>query len=510
MLLNISGTAPLLDSMSCPHANANRTTLLDLAVQAGEGRFDASGAFVATTGEHTGRSPKDRFIVQDSVSQNTVDWGGFNQPISQDHFAALKAHAIAHASGRDMHRQDLYVSAQESARLNVTVYTEQAWHAAFARTMLRRPESIEGYAADWTILQVPSCDAAPDLHGTRTGTFIVVSFEERMVLIGGTYYAGEIKKSAFGLLNFDLPGKGMMPMHCSANKGADGSTALFFGLSGTGKTTLSADKDRALIGDDEHGWNDAGIFNFEGGCYAKAIDLTAEKEPEIYAASQRPGAILENVVLDADGKPDFTDVSLTENTRAAYPLQHIEGFDRTSAGGHPDNVIFLALDAYGVLPPVSKLTPEQAAYHFLSGYTAKVAGTEKGLSKEPQATFSACYGAPFMPRAPQVYADLLKAKLAKHGTAVWLINTGWVGGAYGTGERISLTHSRAIVRAILNGSLAKGDFETDSAFGLSVPTACDGVPSALLMPRENWADSNAYDSTAAELLALFADNAKTF
>ena len=506
MLLTILDQPVTLDMLSIFHANANRMALLELAVAAGEGRWDASGAFVATTGEHTGRSPKDRFIVQDATSRETVDWGGFNQPLSEAHFAKLKDHALAHAAEKDLYVQDLYVSAEASARLNVRVYTERAWHAAFARTLLRRPKSLEGYKADWTFLHLPSCEAIPELHGTRSGTFIVVSFQEQLVMIGGTHYAGEIKKSAFGLLNYDLPGKGMMPMHCSANKGADGSTALFFGLSGTGKTTLSADKDRALIGDDEHGWNDAGIFNFEGGCYAKAIDLSAEKEPEIYAASQRPGAILENVVLDAKGKPDFSDISLTENTRCAYPLDHIEGFEPSSAGGPPTHLIFLTLDAYGVLPPVSKLTPEQAAYHFLSGYTAKVAGTEKGLGKEPQATFSTCYGAPFMPRRPQVYADLLKDKLAKHATPVWLINTGWIGGAYGMGQRISLTYSRAI----LDSSLAAQEFVTEAAFGLAVPTACKGVPSGLLMPRKNWPDSNAYDLTAAKLNTQFRENAKSF
>ena len=503
---------PLLTGIETASFNAAREDLLSLAISAGEGVQAATGAFVATTGEHTGRSPNDRFIVEDSLSKNTVDWGKVNRPLSQAHFDKLKAHVAAHLEGRKVHAQQLNVGADPATSLNIQVVCEQAWHTAFARTMLRRPsaDQLESYAPDWTLIQVPSLSADPEIHGTRTGTFIVVSFAERLVLIGGTSYAGEIKKSAFSLLNFDLPAKGIMPMHCSANVGADGDAALFFGLSGTGKTTLSADEGRALIGDDEHGWGDDGIFNFEGGCYAKAIDLTAEKEPEIFAASSRPGAILENVILDANVNPDFTDTSLTENTRCAYPLPHIPGHVVSGTAAHPSNVIFLALDAFGVLPPVAKLTAEQAEFHFLNGYTAKVAGTEKGLGAQPEATFSACYGAPFMPRAPQEYANLLGTKLENSGANVWLINTGWVGGAYGVGNRISLTHTRALIRAILSGNLQAQEFWTEPAFGLAIPKACDGVPSALMNPRENWADSNAYDLAAADLRGRMAENFQRF
>lgn len=486
-------------------SNLSRADLLSEAVSAGEGVLSADGAFCATTGAYTGRSPKDRFVVRDGETESTIDWGAVNQPMSPAHFATLKARVQDHIEGKTLHAQDLQVGADPASEIKVRVVCEQAWHAAFARTLLRRPSEaeLESYSADWTIIQCPSLESIPAEDGTNSSTFIALSFSEKLILIGGTAYAGEIKKSAFALLNYTLPAQGVMPMHCSANAGGDGDTALFFGLSGTGKTTLSADKGRALIGDDEHGWNDSGIFNFEGGCYAKAIDLTAEREPEIYAASNREGAILENVVLDSQGRPDFTDTSLTENTRCAYPLHHIEGVKKDSMGSHPRHVIFLALDAFGVLPPLSRLTPDQAVEHFLLGYTSKVAGTERGLGKGPQATFSACYGAPFMPRNPEVYGNLLRTKLEQHGASVWLVNTGWVGGAYGVGNRISLTHTRALIRSVLADQLDPATFVQDSVFGLAIPTACSGVPEDLLNPQKNWSDSNAYLEAAQALKAQF-------
>ncbi len=488
-------------------SNLSRDDLLTAAVAAGEGRLSADGAFCATTGAFTGRSPKDRFVVRDAETESTIDWGAVNQPMSPAHFANLKARVASHIAGKTLHAQDLQVGADPASEIKVRVVCEQAWHAAFARTLLRRPSAaqLEGYSADWTIIQCPSLESLPSEDGTNSTTFIALSFTDKLILIGGTAYAGEIKKSAFALLNYALPASGVMPMHCSANAGDQGDTALFFGLSGTGKTTLSADKGRALIGDDEHGWNESGIFNFEGGCYAKAIDLTAEREPEIFAASNRPGAILENVVLDEDNHPDFSDTSLTENTRCAYPLHHIDGVKEDSMGGHPNHVIFLTLDAFGVLPPLSSLTPDQAVEHFLLGYTSKVAGTERGLGKGPQATFSACYGAPFMPRNPEVYGNLLRTKLEQHGSKVWLVNTGWVGGAYGVGNRISLTHTRALIRSVLADQLDPADFVQDSVFGLAIPASCPGVPADILNPQKNWSDSNAYLHAAEALKQQFEE-----
>ena len=486
-------------------ANLSRKVLLDLAVKAGEGVFASSGAFCARTGVHTGRSPQDRFIVRDAKTTSLVNWGAANQALSPEHFARLKARVARHMAGRAFYRQDLFVGANDDHRVGLRVVCEQAWHAAFARTLLQRPtrQELETFQADWTLIQCPSLDSVPQEDGTRTGTFVVLNFSERLILIGGTAYAGEIKKSAFSLLNFILPGDGVLPMHCSANVGPAGDTALFFGLSGTGKTTLSADSDRRLIGDDEHGWGETGIFNFEGGCYAKAINLSAEQEPEIYAATSRPGAILENVVLDATGTPDYGDTSLTENTRCAYPLRHMGQRVESGMGSHPRHILFLTLDAFGVLPPLAALSPDQAVEHFLIGYTSKVAGTEKGLGKEPEATFSTCYGAPFMPRAPQAYADLLRSKLTQHGTQVWLVNTGWIGGGYGIGRRISLTHTRALIRAVLANALNRQEFETESVFGLSIPRACPDVPASILHPKKNWSNSTAYDQAATALRDQF-------
>ena len=474
--------------------------------------MSADGAFVAETGAFTGRSPKDRFIVRDDMTATSVNWGKVNQPLSPESFAALKARLAAHIDGKTLHAQDLCIGADPTSRLRLRVVTEQAWHAAFARTLLLRPKAQElaSYQADWTLVQCPSLDSVPGEDGTQSATFVVLNFTERLILIGGTAYAGEIKKSGFSLLNHLLPPEGTLPMHCSANVGEDGEAALFFGLSGTGKTTLSADGNRPLIGDDEHGWNDRGIFNFEGGCYAKAINLSAEREPEIFAASAKQGAILENVILDAHNKPDFDDTRLTENTRCAYPLHHMDQVVESGRGPHPKNIFFLTLDAFGVLPPLAKLTHDQAVEHFLMGYTAKVAGTERGLAAQPEATFSTCYGAPFMPRAPQTYAKLLREKLAAHGTKVWLVNTGWIGGKYGEGRRISLTHTRALIRAVMAGTLDSLPFTKESVFGLAIPTACPGVPTELLNPVKNWSDSKAYDKTAQALRLQFVAQLKTF
>ena len=487
--------------------NQTRQSLLDTAVARNEGVWEASGAFSATTGTFTGRSPKDRFIVRCPVTQDCVDWGQVNQPLSQMHFQALKSRVERHIADKTLYGQDLYVGADPAHRTTIRVVCEQAWHAAFARTLLRRPtkEELEGFVPDWTLIQCPSLESIPGEDGTRSGTFIVMNFSERLILIGGTAYAGEIKKSAFALMNFLLPARDVMPMHCSANQGAQGDVALFFGLSGTGKTTLSADQGRALIGDDEHGWGHEGVFNFEGGCYAKAINLSPEQEPHIFAASTQRGAILENVILGPDGQADFTDTSLTENTRCAYPLHHIPGLVASGQAGQPQNLVFLTLDAFGVLPPLSRLTPDQAAEHFLLGYTAKVAGTERGLGEAPEATFSPCYGAPFMPRAPQVYADQLRAKLQASGARVWLVNTGWVGGAYGVGSRISLTYTRALIRAVLAGDLDQVEFSSDSVFALMIPHSCPGVPDELLNPEKNWPDSMAYQTAAQALQDQFKE-----
>ena len=499
-------------SQSTLIANLSRTTLLKQATAKDEGVISSDGAFCAQTGIHTGRSPQDRFIVCDSITEPYVNWGRSNKPISPENFDRLRERVKNHIAGKSLYSQQLFVGADPQNRLGIQVVCEQAWHMAFARTLLRRPERAESdkFQPDWTLIHCPSLNAIPELDGTRTGTFVVLNFTEKLILIGGTAYAGEIKKSAFSLLNFILPDNDVLPMHCSANSGNDGKTALFFGLSGTGKTTLSADSDRRLIGDDEHGWSRSGIFNFEGGCYAKSIDLTAEKEPEIYAASTRPGAILENVVLDSEGRPNFADTSLTENTRCAYPLHYMSSTVESGQGQHPNHLIFLTLDAFGVLPPISALTPNQAVEHFLMGYTSKVAGTEKGLSKEPEATFSSCYGAPFMPRQPKEYADLLRTRLLTHGSKVWLVNTGWVGGGYGVGSRISLTSTRALIRAALSGVLQDQIFETDKIFGLAIPKTCPGVPSELLNPEKSWSNSNAYHQAAQTLQTRFDAQLQTY
>jgi len=470
------------------------------------------GALATLTVPHTGRSPKDRFLVRDDATESTVDWGAVNVPLSPEHYAALRADAVMHLGRHDLFVLDARAGADRAHGMNVRVVSESPWHTLFAYNMFLRlgPAEHERFEPDFTVLHAPGLKAEPERHGTRTEVAIVVNFTAREVLITGTHYAGEIKKSVFSVLNQVLPDRGVLPMHCSANVGPDGDVALFFGLSGTGKTTLSADPARGLIGDDEHGWGDEGVFNFEGGCYAKTIKLSREGEPEIYRATQMFGTILENVVLDERTREiDFDNASITENTRASYPIHYIENAVLSGRGGHPKNVVFLTADAFGVLPPVARLTPEQAMYHFLSGYTAKVAGTERGVT-EPSATFSACFGAPFLPRRPGVYAKMLGERLREHGSAVWLVNTGWSGGAYGTGSRMKLAHTRAMVHAVLGGRLSGARYQSDPVFGLQVPTSVPGVPDEVLRPRDTWPDGAAYDAAAAKLAKMFKENFARF
>ncbi|MBP0437458.1 phosphoenolpyruvate carboxykinase [Tianweitania sediminis] len=490
--------------------NLGAAELAELAITRGEARLSAHGALVADTGEHTGRSPKDKFVVRDSDTEAHIWWDN-NKALSREQFELLHADFLKHAEGRDLFVQDLIGGADPVHRLPTRVVTEYAWHSMFIRNLLIRPQASEvsSFVPKMTIIDLPSFRADPTRHGTRTETVIAVDFTNMIVLIGGTSYAGEMKKSVFTALNYLLPAKGVMPMHCSANESHDGETAVFFGLSGTGKTTLSADPSRVLIGDDEHGWGPDGIFNFEGGCYAKTIRLSAEAEPEIFATTRRFGTVLENVTLDENRVPDFNDGSRTENTRCAYPLDFIPNASATGRANHPKNIIMLTADAFGVLPPIAKLTPAQAMYHFLSGYTAKVAGTEKGVS-DPEATFSTCFGAPFMPRHPSEYGNLLRELIAEHNVDCWLVNTGWTGGAYGTGKRMPIKATRALLSAALDGSLHDAEFRTDPNFGFQVPVAVAGVDSAILDPRSTWADKAAYDAQAARLVTMFVDNFAKF
>ncbi|MGE3307537.1 MAG: phosphoenolpyruvate carboxykinase, partial [Rhizobiaceae bacterium] len=488
------------------HYNLGTAALYEEAIRRGEARLSAQGAIVALTGQHTGRSPKDKFVVRDAGTEASVWWDN-NKPMSPAHFATLHADMLAHAKGRDLFVQDLVGGADPENALPTRVITEFAWHSLFIRNLLIRPEAdaLDSFVPKLTIIDLPSFKADPARHGVRTDTVIAVNFTTMTVLIGGTAYAGEMKKSVFTALNYLLPARGVMPMHCSANAGPAGDTAVFFGLSGTGKTTLSADPSRTLIGDDEHGWGEHGVFNFEGGCYAKTIRLSAEAEPEIFATTRRFGTVLENVVLDADRVPDFDDGSLTENTRCAYPLDFIPNASASGRAAHPKNIIMLTADAFGVMPPIAQLTPAQAMYHFLSGYTAKVAGTERGVT-EPEATFSTCFGAPFMPRHPSEYGDLLRQLIAEHGVNCWLVNTGWTGGAFGTGKRMPIKATRTLLTAALDGSLASAEFRTDPHFGFAVPLAVGGVDSAILDPRSTWSDGVAYDRQAKRLVSMFIDN----
>jgi phosphoenolpyruvate carboxykinase (ATP) len=494
------------------HWNLVMPELVQAAVRRGEGELADMGPFVAVTAPHTGRSPNDKFIVREPSSEADVDWGRVNQPLDPRHFDALLADVQRHLNAeRELFVQDLYCGADPAHRLAVRYVTPNAWHAAFVRNMFIRPSlsDLAAFAANFTVLHAPEYEAEPARHATRSGTFIVVNIARRMILIGGTRYAGELKKSMFTIMNYLLPKEGVLSMHCSANTGASGDTTLFFGLSGTGKTTLSADPERALIGDDEHGWSEQGVFNFEGGCYAKVINLSAEGEPDIFRTTQMFGTILENVVLDPLKRVRFEDQSITENTRASYPIHYIPNHVASGRGGHPRNVVFLTADAFGVLPPIARLTPEQAMYYFLSGYTAKVAGTERGVT-EPQATFSACFGAVFLVWHPTKYAEMLGELLTRHDSRVWLVNTGWSGGAYGTGKRMKLTHTRAMVRAALAGQLDDVATTTDPTFGLKVPQAVPGVPTKIMNARSTWPDGAAYDAQARKLADMFRKNFERF
>ncbi|WP_313348652.1 phosphoenolpyruvate carboxykinase [Paracoccus sp. (in: a-proteobacteria)] len=491
------------------HYNLLEPALVEAALQRGEGKLGLGGTFLVSTGAHTGRSPKDKHVVRTPSVENTIWWEN-NKPMEPGAFDRLHADMLEHMKGKDYFVQDLYGGADPALRLDVRVVTELAWHGLFIRHLLRRPEAAElaSFMPDFTIINCPSFKADPAKHGCRSETVIALNFDKKLILIGNTAYAGENKKSVFTLLNYILPEKGVMPMHCSANHALDNSddSAIFFGLSGTGKTTLSADPSRTLIGDDEHGWSDHGIFNFEGGCYAKTINLSAEAEPEIYATCSKFGTVIENMVYNPDTlELDFEDNSLTDNMRCAYPLDYISNASATSVGGQPKNVIMLTCDAYGVLPPIARLTPAQAMYHFLSGFTSKTPGTEVGVT-EPTPTFSTCFGAPFMPRRPEVYGKLLQEKIAKTGATCWLVNTGWTGGAFGTGKRMPIKATRALLTAALDGSLNKVEFRKDPNFGFEVPVSVPGVEDKLLDPRQTWTDAEAYDAQSRKLVGMFSDN----
>lgn len=503
-----------IEEIATIHRNLSAPDLFEQIIRRKEAQVAEFGPIVANTGKYTGRSPNDKFTVKESPSQDYVGWGKVNRPFDPAKFDALYEKVLDHIKGKELFVQDCYAGADPDNRLPIRVVNEYAWHNLFARNMFVRiedPKELEKHVPEFTVIDVPSLKANPEVDGTNSEAFIIVSFERKLILIGGTSYAGEIKKSVFSVMNYLLPLKGVLSMHCSANIGKKGDVAIFFGLSGTGKTTLSADPERSLIGDDEHGWSDNGIFNFEGGCYAKVIRLSAKAEPEIYDCTRRFGTILENVVMDEKTrKIDLDDATHTENTRASYPIEFIPHFVPEGRGGHAENVIMLTCDAFGVLPPVSKLSPEEAMYHFLSGYTAKVAGTERGI-KEPQATFSACFGEPFMALKPSVYAKLLGEKLSKHKAACWLVNTGWSGGPYGVGQRMAIADSRAIITAALNGSLKKVSTRRDPIFGFEVPQDCPGISSKeVLNPKNTWKDKGAYDAKAKELAKLFHENFKKF
>jgi phosphoenolpyruvate carboxykinase (ATP) len=502
-----------IETSATIHWNLLTAPLVEESVKRGEGMLAKDGPLVVATGKHTGRSANDKFIVRDAETETSVWWGKTNKGMSPAHFAALKADFLADLAGKDtLFVADLFGGSQPEHRVNVRVINAFAWHNLFIRTLLVRPDEAElsGFVPEYTIIDLPGFRANPERHGCRSETVIAVNFTEKLILIGGTAYAGEMKKSVFGILNYLLPTKGVMPMHCSANIGPNGDTAVFFGLSGTGKTTLSADASRTLIGDDEHGWSDTAVFNFEGGCYAKMIRLSSEAEPEIFATTKRFGTVLENVVIDPVTREiDLDDDSLAENSRGSYPIDFIPNASEKNMGPVPRNIIMLTADAYGVLPPIARLTPDQAMYHFLSGYTARVAGTEIGVT-EPSATFSTCFGAPFMPRHPSVYGNLLKDRIAKGSVTCWLVNTGWTGGAYGVGNRMPIKATRALLNAALDGSLNTAEFRKDPNFGFEVPVSVAGVDSAILDPRGTWSDKAAYDATAQKLVAQFIENFAQF
>jgi len=498
-----------IEGLGNVYYNLMEPALVEAALKRGEGTLGKGGAFLVTTGKFTGRSPKDKHVVKTDSVADTIWWEN-NAAMSPEGFDTLYADMLEHMKGRDFFVEDLVGGADPAYAINVRMVTELAWHGLFIRHLLRRPEraELDSFLADFTIINCPSFKADPARHDCRSDTVIALNFDKKLILIANTEYAGENKKSVFTLLNYLLPEKGVMPMHCSANHavGNPVDTAIFFGLSGTGKTTLSADPARILIGDDEHGWSDRGTFNFEGGCYAKTINLSPEAEPEIYATTEKFGTVIENMVFDAETFDlDFQDSSLTENMRCAYPLEYISNASADALGGHPKNIILLTCDAYGVLPPISRLTPAQAMYHFLSGFTSKTPGTERGVV-EPEPTFSTCFGAPFMPRRPEAYGKLLQEKIAQHGATCWLVNTGWTGGAFGTGSRMPIKATRALLTAALEGSLNEAEFRKDENFGFEVPVAVPGVDTQLLDPRQTWADKDAYDAQAAKLVQMFADN----
>lgn len=493
------------------HRNLSADELIRISLERGEGKLASTGALAVSTGKYTGRSPKDKYIVKEPSVAEHVDWGSVNQPMAPEQFERLYQKALAYMQDKELFVFDGFAGADDKARLAIRVINEFAWQNLFARQLFIRPseEELQSHKPEFTVICLPKLQADPQTDGTRSETFICISFEKKVVLIGGTEYAGEMKKSIFSVLNYMLPFKGILPMHCSANVGEAGDVALFFGLSGTGKTTLSADPDRRLIGDDEHGWSDDGVFNFEGGCYAKCVNLSEEKEPQIWNAI-RHGTVLENVVLDPEtGVADYDDTSLTENTRAAYPIEMIPGAVIPGKAGHPTVIIFLTADAFGVLPPIAKLTKEQAMYHFISGYTSKLAGTERGVT-EPEATFSACFGAPFLPLHPKKYAEMLGEKIDKHDVRVYLVNTGWSGGPYGVGKRMNLSYTRRMVTAAVNGSIEQASFTPDPIFGLLCPDFIEGVPSEVLQPRNTWSDKDAYDKAAKDLAERFEKNYQKF
>jgi phosphoenolpyruvate carboxykinase (ATP) len=492
--------------------NMTVPALYEEAIRRGEGQLAKDGPFVVLTGQHTGRSASDKFTVRDANTEATIWWDN-NKAMSPAHFDALYADMMVHAEGKELFAKDLFGGADLTHRISVRMVTEYAWHSLFVHQLLIRPtaEQLKDFAPEFTIIDLPSFAADPARHGCASSTVIAVNFTKKMILIGGTSYAGEMKKSVFTIMNYLLPAKHVMSMHCSANVGSDGKSAIFFGLSGTGKTTLSADASRTLVGDDEHGWSEHGVFNIEGGCYAKVIKLSREAEPEIFSTTERFGTVLENVVMDPDSRTlDLDSARYAENTRAAYPINFIPNASETGRAGHPSNVIMLTADAFGVLPPISKLTPSQAMYHFLSGFTAKVAGTEKGLGKEPQPTFSTCFGAPFMPRHPSEYGNLLRELIGLHGADCWLVNTGWTGGAFGTGSRMPIKATRALLNAALDGSLANVEMRIDPNFKFRVPVAVPGVDNAILNPRDTWTDKAAYDAQAGKLVQMFRDNFRKF
>lgn len=493
--------------------NLSVPALYEEAVRRREGLISVDGPLVCRTGQHTGRSPNDKFIVREPSSDDKVWWSKVNRPIESAQFDAVHQRMLNYCEGKELFVQDCYAGADPRYRLPVRIITEQAWHSLFARHMFIEVPGTSGgpvHTPEFTVIDMPGLTVDPKEHGTNSEVFVLLNFEKKLVLIGGTSYAGEIKKSIFTVMNYLLPLRNVMSMHCSANVGSAGDVALFFGLSGTGKTTLSSDPDRQLIGDDEHGWSDSGVFNIEGGCYAKMIKLSAEAEPQIYATTRRFGTVLENVRMDAGTRHlDLEDASLTENTRGAYPLEFIDNFVPSGQGGHPRNIVMLTADAFGVLPPIARLSPAGAMYHFLSGYTAKVAGTEKGVT-EPMATFSTCFGAPFMVLHPTVYAKFLGERIARHEARVWLVNTGWTGGAYGIGSRMKIAHTRGMIKAALSGELDNVAYATDPFFNLEVPQAVPGVPSEVLNPRGTWQNAADYDEQAARLARMFIDNFKAF